>query len=238
MHSKKYWTPLGSVAVVAVMVIDVWPSAEGGDAKVIGSGLGAVVSGEAVVAEAGGRRRGFVERGVAGLHGVAVGGARGEARGGETVALCQPLSGPPPAVHSKKYSTPLGSVAVVAVMVIEVSPSALGGTAKLIGSGLGAVRSGGAVVKLQVLSLRMPAVAVEREIVDGGGGDLDGISLAKRRGSPRVDGQERCQKPRLGSVSVTGITMSPPEPSVRLRSVMSPVPMAMDSLKVATRFAC
>ena len=32
--------------------IDVWPSAEGGDAKVIGSGLGAVVSGEAVVAEA------------------------------------------------------------------------------------------------------------------------------------------------------------------------------------------
>jgi hypothetical protein len=46
----------------------------------------------------------------------------------------------------KKYSTPLGSVAVEAVIEIDVVPVALGTTAQVIGLGVGAVVSGSAPV--------------------------------------------------------------------------------------------
>jgi hypothetical protein len=51
VQSKKYSTPLGSVAVVAVIAIEVLPVAYGKIAHVIGFGLGGVVSGAGVVAD-------------------------------------------------------------------------------------------------------------------------------------------------------------------------------------------
>ena len=53
LQSKKYCTPLGSVAVVAVIEIELGPVAAGADENVIGLGTGGVVSGASVVAEAG-----------------------------------------------------------------------------------------------------------------------------------------------------------------------------------------
>ena len=57
--------------------------------------------------------------------------------------VCQPLSSPPgePDISSKKYMTPLGSVAVAAIMVRPVLPRANGSWAQVMGSGSGGVVS-------------------------------------------------------------------------------------------------
>jgi hypothetical protein len=59
------------------------------------------------------------------------------------VPSCHTLSYPPEVVQSKKYSTPLASVAVVAFIEIEVGLVAYGTTAQVIGFGIGGVVSGG-----------------------------------------------------------------------------------------------
>ncbi len=60
--------------------------------------------------------------------------------------VCHALSWPPVEVQSKKYSTPLVSVAVVATIAIEVEPVAYGAVAHVIGLGEGGVVSGAVVV--------------------------------------------------------------------------------------------
>ena len=138
--------------------------------------------------------------------------------------LCQALELPPPAVHSKKYSTPPMSVAVVAVIVIDVGPVAVGTLAQVSGSGVGGVVSG---LTVRIVSSAMAVVV------------LRALPAASFKSAPAMTWSWSVPTPFAvtgtlkipGAVSVT-VPMATVASPALLKSAAETVASSMSSLKV------